>query len=82
MESLKFTLIAYALTIVFAMIIALFIPAVAFVIKRLRLDRDEETVDLAVPTSDSVKEEECIAVAIAVAHARAHGHTQPHPQRK
>ena len=72
MESLKFTLVAYLLTIVFAMIIALFIPGIAYVIKRLRLDRDDEAVDLAVPTSDSVREEECIAVAIAVAHAQAH----------
>lgn len=70
MESLKFTLIAYGLTIVFAMIIAVFIPAVGYVIKRLRLDR-EDTVDIAVPTSDTMKEEECVAVAIAVAHARA-----------
>lgn len=72
MESLKFTLVAYFLTIVFAMIIALFIPAIGYLIKRLRLDRDEDAVDIAVPTSDSVKEEECLAVAIAVAHAQAH----------
>lgn len=71
MESLKFTLIAYALTIVFAMLIALFIPGIGYLIKRLRLDRDDDAVDLAVPTSDSVKEEECIAVAIAVAQAHA-----------
>jgi Na+-transporting methylmalonyl-CoA/oxaloacetate decarboxylase gamma subunit len=70
MESLKFTLVAYALTIIFAMIIALFIPAIGWAIKKLRLDREDETVDIAVPSSDSVKEEECIAVAIAVAHAR------------
>jgi hypothetical protein len=70
MESLKFTLIAYGLTIIFAMIIALFIPAVGYLIKRLRLDRDEEPVDLAMPSSDSIKEEECVAVAIAVAYAR------------
>lgn len=71
LESLIFTLTAYALTIVFAMLIALFIPAIGYVIKRLKLDRDDDAVDIAVPTSDSVKEEECIAVAIAVAHARA-----------
>jgi hypothetical protein len=72
MESLKFTLVAYLLTIVFAMIIALFIPGIAYLIKRLRLDREDGAMDLAVPSSDSLKEEECLAVAIAVAHAQAH----------
>jgi len=68
MESLKFTLIAYAFTIVFAMLIAGFIPLLAFVIKKLNLDRNEEAADLSMPSSDSMKEEESIAVAIAVAH--------------
>ncbi len=70
MESIKFALAAYGLTIVIALFIALLIPALAFAIKWLRLDRDDDTVDIAVPTSDSVKEEECIAVAIAVAQAQ------------
>ena len=34
MESLKFALVAYGITIVFAMIIACFIPALAWVIKK------------------------------------------------
>jgi Na+-transporting methylmalonyl-CoA/oxaloacetate decarboxylase gamma subunit len=68
MESLKFTLIAYGFTIVFAMLIACFIPVLAFVIKKLNLDRSEDTPDLTIPSSDSMKEEEAIAVAIAVAH--------------
>lgn len=68
MESLKFTLLAYGLTIVFAMIIACFIPMLAFVIKKLNLDRNEDVPDLTVPSSDSMKEDETIAVAIAVAH--------------
>jgi hypothetical protein len=68
MESLKFTFIAYGFTIVFAMIIAGFIPVLAYVIKKLNLDRNDEPVDLAMPSSDSMKEEEFIAVAIAVAH--------------
>lgn len=68
MESLKFTLLAYGLTIVFAMIIACFIPVMAFVIKKLNLDRNPDVADLTVPSSDTMKEEEAIAVAIAVAH--------------
>lgn len=68
MESLEFTLIAYGLTIVFAMIIASFIPALALVIKKMNLDRNEDAPDLSVPSSDSMKEEEAIAVAIAVTH--------------
>ena len=70
MKSLNFALSAYLLAIVFSMLISLLIPAVGIAIKRLRLDREDE-VDIAIPTSDSVKEEECVAVAIAVAHARA-----------
>lgn len=70
MKSLNFALVAYLLAIVFSMIISLLIPAVGFAIKRLRLDREDD-VDIAIPTSDSVKEEECVAVAIAVAHARS-----------
>ena len=68
MKSLEFTLIAYAATIIFAMVIAAFIPALAYVIKKLNLDRNEEAADLTIPSSDSMKEEETIAVAIAVAH--------------
>jgi hypothetical protein len=68
MDSLKFTLVAYGLTIIFAMIIACFIPALAFVIKKLNLDRNEEPADLTMPSSDSMQEEQALAVAIAVAH--------------
>ncbi len=68
MESLNFTLAAYGLTIVFAMIIACFIPALAWAIKKMNLDPSVEAPDLAIPSSDSMKEEETVAVAIAVAH--------------
>jgi Na+-transporting methylmalonyl-CoA/oxaloacetate decarboxylase gamma subunit len=68
MESLKFTLVAYGFTIFFAMIIACFIPALAWAIKKMNLDPNEEPMNLAIPSSDSMKEEEAIAVAIAVAH--------------
>jgi hypothetical protein len=68
MEAIKFTFIAYGFTIIFAMLIACFIPALAFVIKKLNLDRNEEPLDMTMPSSDSMKEEQSIAVAIAVAH--------------
>lgn len=67
MEAFKFMLSAYGLTIVFAMIIACFIPALAWLIKRMNLDQAEQP-DLTIPSSDSMKEEQAIAVAIAVAH--------------
>jgi Na+-transporting methylmalonyl-CoA/oxaloacetate decarboxylase gamma subunit len=69
MESLKIALVAYGFTIVFALLIACAIPGLGWMIKKLRLD-DSEALDLSVPTSNSLKEEEAIAVAIAVARAR------------
>jgi Na+-transporting methylmalonyl-CoA/oxaloacetate decarboxylase gamma subunit len=69
MESLKVTFVAYGITIAFAMVIACFIPLLGWAVKKLKLD-SEETVDLAVPTSNTLKEEESIAVAIAVARAQ------------
>jgi uncharacterized protein (UPF0254 family) len=69
MESLKATFVAYGITIAFAMVIACFIPLLGWAVKKLKLD-SEEAVDLAVPTSNTLKEEESIAVAIAVARAQ------------
>ena len=69
MESLKAALVAYGITIVFAMLIACFIPALGWFVKKLKLD-PEETLDISVPTSNSMKEEEGIAVAIAIARAQ------------
>jgi hypothetical protein len=66
MESLTTALIAYGLTIVFAMGIACVIPLLGFLIKKMRIER-EDPVDLSVPSSNSLVEEECIAVAIAAA---------------
>jgi hypothetical protein len=68
MESLNAALIAYAVTIVFAMIIAAVLPLLGTLVKRLKLD--DEVMDLSVPTSNSLKEDEAIAVAIAVARAQ------------
>ena len=60
----------YLLAIVFALIIALVIQGMGVLIKKLNLDRSDEPLDLMVPSSNSLKEEEALAVAIAVAHAR------------
>lgn len=68
MDALKFSLFTYGFTIIFAMVIACLIPALAYVIKKMNLDRHEEPLQLTMPSSDSMKEEETIAVAIAVAH--------------
>ena len=55
MESLKFTLAAYELTFIFVILIACFIPALAGVIQKMNLDRDEEVHSLAVPSADSMQ---------------------------
>jgi hypothetical protein len=70
MESLLTALFAYGITIVFAMLIACLIPVLGWAVKKMNLDRSDE-LDLAVPTSNSLKEEESIAVAIAVARAQS-----------
>ena len=70
MESLKAALTAYGITIIFAMAVACVIPVLAFVVKKLNLDRDGEAIDMTIPSSDSMKEEEAIAVAIAVARSQ------------
>lgn len=69
MESLYAALVAYGITIVFAMLIACFIPLLGWAVKKMKLD-SEEVLDLAVPSSNSLKEEESIAVAIAIARAQ------------
>ena len=69
METLKAALVAYGVTIIFAMLIACLIPLLGWAVKKLNLDRSEE-IDIGVPTSNTLKENEEIAVAIAVAYAR------------
>ena len=68
MESLTAALIAYGLTIVFAMLIAALLPLLGLAVKRLHLD--DEVMDMSIPSSNSMKEDEGIAVAIAVARAQ------------
>lgn len=70
MESLKISLVAYGFTIVFAMLIALAIAGLGKVIKRLKLDSQDEVGDLDVPGASAANEHEFIAIAIAIAHAR------------
>jgi len=69
MESLVAALAAYGITIVFAMVIACLIPLLGAFVKMLKLE-SEEAVDISVPSSNSMKEEESIAVAIAVARSQ------------
>lgn len=68
MEALKAALIAYAFTIVFAMLIAGALPLLGALVKKLKLD--DEELDLSIPSANSIKEDETIAVAIAVARAQ------------
>lgn len=68
MEALKVALIAYALTIVFSLLIAIAFPLLGMAVKRLHLD--DEEVDLSIPSANSLKEDEAVAVAIAVARAQ------------
>lgn len=70
MASLTAALIAYGITIAFALVIAVIIQGLGSAIKRLRLDRDEEPANLEVPSSNSLKEEEAVAVAVAVAFSK------------
>jgi hypothetical protein len=70
MESLNAALLAYGITIVFALAIACFIPVLGWAVKKMNLDRGEDTLDMSVPSSNSMKEEESIAVAIAIARAQ------------
>ncbi|HTJ00011.1 MAG TPA: hypothetical protein VL527_14105 [Dongiaceae bacterium] len=70
MQSLTSALVAYGITIVFAMVIAVIIQLLGRGIKLLKLDADEAPVDTAVPSANSLKEDEAIAVAIAVARAK------------
>lgn len=69
MQSLYSALAAYGITIVFALVIACFIPVLGWAVRKMKLDRSEE-LDLAVPTANTMKEEQAIAVAIAVARAQ------------
>ncbi len=68
MSSLTLCLWIYALSIVFAMAIAVVIHGLGIFVKALRLDRTEEVSEPLVPTADSEREQQALAVAIAIAH--------------
>jgi hypothetical protein len=70
MNPISVSLSTYVLAIIFALLIALVIKGLALAIEKFGLDRGDEALDIAVPTSNSMKEEEAIAVAIAVARAQ------------
>lgn len=70
MEAISVSLWTYGLSIAFAMFIAALIKGVAVLIEKAGLDRGEQDLDIGVPSSNSIKEEEALAVAIAVARAQ------------
>ena len=72
MSSLTLCLWIYALSIVFAMAIAVVIHGLGIFVKSLKLDRTEEVAVPLVPTADSEREQQALAVAIAVAHRAKH----------
>lgn len=68
MSSFTLCLWIYALSIVFAMLIAAVIHGLGLFVKSLRLDRTEAVAEPLVPTADSEREQQALAVAIAAAH--------------
>ena len=74
MSSRTLCLWIYALSIVFARAIAVVIHGLGVFVKSLKLDRTEEVSEPLVPTADSEREQQALAVALAVAH---HAKRQP-----
>lgn len=70
MNPISVSVTTYVMAIIFAMLIAVVIKGMALTIEKLGLDRAEDSIDVAVPSSNSIKEEEAIAVAIVVARAQ------------
>ncbi|HLP03593.1 MAG TPA: hypothetical protein VK163_16315 [Opitutaceae bacterium] len=68
MSSLTLCLWLYALSIVFAMAIAVVVHGLGIFVKSLKLDRSEPVTEPLVPTADSEREQQALAVAIAIAH--------------
>ncbi len=68
MSSLSLCLWIYALSIGFALAIAVVIHGLGIFVKSLKLDRTEEVSEPLVPTADSEREQQALAVAIAIAH--------------
>ena len=70
MNPISVALTTYLMTVIFALLIAVVIKGLAVTIEKLGLDRGEADVDLTIPSANSVREEEALAVAIAVARAQ------------
>ncbi len=68
MQTVLLSLITFGLTIVFALIIAAVIQGVGYLVYTLAPDRQETASDPIVPTADSEREQQALAVAIAIAH--------------
>lgn len=71
MNPISVSITTYLVAIVFAMLIALVIKGMATAIEKFGLDRGEQDADLSVPSANTAKEEEVLAVAIAMAHAKS-----------
>ncbi len=72
MQTLLLSLITFGLTIVFALTIAAVIQGVGYLVYTLAPDRPEAASEPLVPTADSEREQQALAVAIAIAHRAKH----------
>lgn len=73
MTTLTLSLTIYAITIVFALLVAGVIHGLGAIVARLPLERNDAPVDLQLPPADARRDAEAIAVAIAVANAARAG---------
>ncbi len=72
MQTVFLSLTTFGLTIVFALVIAAVIQGVGILVHTLAPDRRTDTTEPLVPTADSEREQQALAVAIAVAHRAQH----------
>lgn len=74
MQNILLSLTTYGLTIVFALVIAAVIHGMGVLVHTLAPDRKDAVSEPLVPTADSEREQQALAVALAVAH---HAKRQP-----
>lgn len=72
MQNIILSLTTFGLAIVFAMVVAVLLHAVGVLVHTLAPDRKDTAADPIVPTADSEREQQTLAVAIAVAHHTKH----------
>ncbi len=72
MQTVLLSLTTFGLTIVLALIIAAVLQGVGFLVHTLAPDRPEAANEPLVPTADSEREQQALAVAIAIAHRAKH----------